>query len=385
MRAALRLAKKGLGRTSPNPCVGAVVVRGGNIIGRGWHKKAGLPHAEVIALNMAGDRARGADLYVTLEPCTHLGRTPPCVDAIIRAGVKRVFIGCKDPNPRVKGKGIRKLERAGIKVASGILKEELLSINEAYEKYITTGLPFVILKLATTLDGKIATKTGESKWITSIDARRYVHRLRSIVDCVMVGSATVIRDNPSLTVRLTRGRNPARAVVDSQLKIPLDSNFFSGTGNLPLRETSSHLLPLPAGERACPGLDPWEGVRGKIFVFTTVNANKKKIKLIEEKGAGVIVVPSAKEGVSLKAVMREFGKREITSVMIEGGARLSAWALTQGVVDKVVFFIAPLILGGEGVSSVGDLGVMRLEKAFKIKDIKTKRVGGDIMVEGYVD
>jgi len=373
MRAALRLAKKGLGRTSPNPCVGAVVVRGGNIIGRGWHKKAGLPHAEVIALNMAGDRARGADLYVTLEPCTHLGRTPPCVDAIIRAGVKRVFIGCKDPNPRVKGKGIRKLERAGIKVASGILKEELLSINEAYEKYITTGLPFVILKLATTLDGKIATKTGESKWITSIDARRYVHRLRSIVDCVMVGSATVIRDNPSLTVRLAKGRNPARAVVDSQLKIPLDSNFFSG------------VLPLPSGERACPGLDPGEGVRGKIFVFTTVNANKKKIKLIEEKGAGVMVVPSSKEGVSLKDVLKKLGEREVTSVMIEGGARLSAGALKQGVVDKVVFFIAPLILGGEGVSSVGDLGVMRLEKAFKIKDIKTKRVGGDIMVEGYVD
>jgi len=350
MRVALRLAKKGLGRTSPNPCVGAVVVRGGNIIGRGWHKKAGLPHAEVIALNMAGDRARGADLYVTLEPCTHFGRTPPCVDAIIRAGVKRVFIGCKDPNPRVKGKGIRKLERAGIKVASGILKEELLSINEAYEKYITTGLPFVILKLATTLDGKIATKTGESKWITSIDARRYVHRLRSIVDCVMVGSATVIRDNPSLTVRLIKGRNPARAVVDSQLKIPLDSNFFSG---------GSH-----------------------VFVFTTKRADKKKIKETEKKGAGVIVVPSAKEGVSLKAVMREFGKREITSVMIEGGARLSAGALKQGVVDKVVFFIAPLIVGGEGVSSVGDLGVMRLEKALKIKDIKTKRVGGDILVEG---
>ncbi|MBI5598970.1 MAG: bifunctional diaminohydroxyphosphoribosylaminopyrimidine deaminase/5-amino-6-(5-phosphoribosylamino)uracil reductase RibD [Deltaproteobacteria bacterium] len=375
MRLALNLARKGLGSTSPNPAVGSLVVKEREIVGRGWHRKAGLPHAEVIALNEAGGRAKGADLYVTLEPCVHYGRTPPCVEAVIKSGVKRVFIGCIDPNPVVAGRGIKKLKRAGIKAASGILEKECRSLNEAYLKYITTGLPFVLLKLASSLDGRIATKGGESKWITSLPARRYVHRIRSIVDCVMVGSGTVIKDNPGLTVRLVKGRNPARAVVDSGLKIPLSAIFFSPTG---VRNLSR-----PFGERV--GGAPIRRMgRGKIFVFTTGKADRRKIKLIEEKGAEVITVPATKDGVSLKRVLKELGKREVTSVMLEGGARLSAGALKEGVVDKVVFMIAPKIIGGDGVPSIGALGIKGIKKAFKIRDMKTKRVGEDIMVEGYV-
>ncbi|MBI5598831.1 MAG: bifunctional diaminohydroxyphosphoribosylaminopyrimidine deaminase/5-amino-6-(5-phosphoribosylamino)uracil reductase RibD [Deltaproteobacteria bacterium] len=375
MRVALVLARKGLGRTSPNPAVGAIVVKNGDIAGRGYHKKAGLPHAEIIALEEAGERAKGADLYVTLEPCVHFGRTPPCADAILRAGIKRVVIGAKDPNPKVNGKGMRRLEKAGVRVIKGILADKCRALNEAYGKHIKTGMPFVILKLASSLDGRISTAAGESKWITSLESRKYVHRLRSTVDCVMVGSGTVIKDDPRLTVRLVRGRNPARAVVDSGLKIPLDSIFFSGGSD----------FPLPSGERACPGLDPGVGVRGKIFVFTTVKASKKKIKLMEEKGAKVIIVPTAEGGVSLKRVLRELGRNGITSVMIEGGSRLAAGALKEGVVDRVVFFVAPLIIGGDGVPSIGDLGIKGVKKAFRIRDMKTKRVGGDIMVEGYVD
>lgn len=354
MRIALNLAKKGIGKTSPNPAVGAVVVKNGNITGRGYHKKAGLPHAEIVALEEAGRGAKGADLYVTLEPCVHFGRTPPCADAILMAGIKRVVIGAKDPNPQVGGKGMRRLEKAGVEVTKGILADECRALNEAYEKHITTGMPLVILKLASTLDGRISTAAGESKWITSSESRKYVHRLRSAVDCVMVGSGTVMKDDPGLTVRFIRGRNPARAVTDSGLSILPGAKFFDSKGE-------------------------------RVFVFTGKKADKGKIRRIEKRGAEVITVKESGCGLSLKDVFKELGRRGIMSVMLEGGSRLAAGALKEGVVDKVVFFVAPMIIGGDGVPSIGDLGIKGIKKALKIRGVRTKRVGGDIMVEGYVD
>src|SRR3990170_1760168 len=314
MRLAIKLAEKGFGRTSPNPVVGSVVVKNGKIIGRGYHQDAGLPHAEVNALQDAGKKAQGSTLYVTLEPCAHFGRTSPCVTAIIKAGVKKVVIGSIDPNPKVRGKGIRTLEKNKIEVIKDVLRDECLSLNEAYVKYITKKTPFVILKLATTLDGKIATSIGDSKWITSLESRRYAHRLRSLVDCVMVGSGTILKDDPALTVRLIKGKNPARAILDSGLRIPVKAKIFA-----------SH--------------------NERVFIFTSANANKNKIRLLEEKGAEVIKVNQSKDGLSIKGVLRELGKRGVTSVLIEGGARVAASALKEGAVDKAIFIVAPKIIG----------------------------------------
>jgi diaminohydroxyphosphoribosylaminopyrimidine deaminase/5-amino-6-(5-phosphoribosylamino)uracil reductase len=357
MRAALGLAGRGLGHTSPNPAVGAVVVKGDKVIARGWHRRAGLPHAEVQALRKAARRARGADLYVTLEPCCHLGRTPPCTKEIIGAGLKRVFIGILDPNPRVKGKGIRELKRAGIEVRTGFLEDSCRTLNEAYIKYITTGSPFVTLKLAATIDGRIATSTGESRWITGVESRRLVHSMRSQADAVMVGSGTVIKDDPELTVRLSKGKSPLRVIVDTELKTPLSARVLSSSG-------------------------------GRVLIFVTKRAARGKIKKLEERGAEVIVVPfiggGSGSGLSLRRVMEELGKREVTSLMVEGGSTLAASAIKQGVVDKVCFFISPMILGGDALPSIAALGIKNLGKGVKLGGVKTKRLGRDIMVEGYL-
>ena len=227
MQTAIALARKGIGKTSPNPAVGAVIVKNGRIIGKGYHKKAGRAHAEINALKQAGIKAKGAEMYITLEPCNHFGRTPPCTDVIIKAGIKKVFIGMKDPNPLVAGKGVRRLRSAGMDVEVGILEDECRGINEAYIKYITTKTPFVTLKLASTLDGKIATAAGESKWITGEDARRFAHRMRREADAVMVGIGTVLKDNPELTTRLVKGKDPIRIVVDSQLRIPVNAKVLN--------------------------------------------------------------------------------------------------------------------------------------------------------------
>ncbi len=351
MKLALRLARKGLGRTSPNPPVGSVVVKGGRIAGKGYHKKAGTPHAEVVALGEAGKRAEGATLYVTLEPCCHHGRTPPCVDAIIRAKIKRVVIGSIDPNPRVSGKGIEALRREGIEVTGGVLKEDCDRLIEFYRKYITTGIPFVTLKLAATLDGRIATKTGDSRWITSPESRRYVHRLRDIYDCVMVGTGTVRRDDPELTVRLVKGRNPARALVAEGL----------------------------AGIK--PSLKVFRADGSERFVFTTKEADRRKKDSLKGLGVEVVEVRKTKEGVSLKAVLKELGKRGITSVIIEGGSRLAASALREKIVDRLIFFVAPLIIGADGVPAVRGLGVEDLSDAVRLEDVRIRRFGPDIMVE----
>src|SRR3989337_1597383 len=326
MGIAIVLARKGIGWTSPNPAVGAVIVKGGKIIGKGYHKRIGLCHAEINALKEAGARTNGGEMYVTLEPCNHFGKTPPCTDAIIKAGIKKVFVGMKDPNPLVSGKGIKRLLNACMKVETGMLEEECRDINEPYIKYMKTRTPFVTLKLASTLDGKIASAAGDAKWITGDTARKHAHRMRAQADAVMVGISTVLKDNPELTTRLAMGRDPLRVVIDSRLRIPLTAKVL----NLE---------------------------RGGIIIATTEKAYESKINAL--------------------------GKREITSLMIEGGSSLAASALKEGIVDKIAIFYAPKILGREGLPMIGQLGIKILSEAVKLKDLKCRKIGEDILIEGY--
>ena len=353
MRLAIRLALKGEGLTSPNPMVGSVVVsRGGRELGRGFHERAGQAHAEINALKRAGKKAKGAILYITLEPCVHHGRTPPCVDSIIEAGIKRVVVGVKDPNPLVAGRGIRKLRRAGIEVVTGVLAAQCERLNEGFNKFITTGMPFVVLKLASTLDGRIATNSGESKWITGTESRLEVHRMRAGVDAVMVGSGTAVKDDPGLNVRGIKGASqPVRVVIDSRFKTPLNAKIFRGRG-------------------------------GKVIIYTSKRAGVKKIQEASALGATVVVLPNTKDGVSIKRAMRDLAKRGITSVMIEGGSRLAASALKASVVDRLTLFVAPKLIGGDGLPMIGALKIAKLKSAQELKEMKVRRIGADIMIEG---
>jgi diaminohydroxyphosphoribosylaminopyrimidine deaminase/5-amino-6-(5-phosphoribosylamino)uracil reductase len=356
MNLVLRLAAKGKGRTSPNPMVGALIVKGGRVIGKGYHRKAGTPHAEVVAIEEAGEKANNATLYVNLEPCCHLDKkTPPCTEAIIKAGVKKVVIGMVDPNPKVSGKGLKELNKAGIKVIKGILEEESKRLNEAYIKYIRTGLPFVILKIASSLDGKIATASGESKWITGEKSRKMVHRLRSEVDAVMVGIGTVLKDDPLLNVRLIKGRDPHRVILDRQLRIPL---------NLKVLNLKSD---------------------AKTYIVTVPDAPEDKIMALKQKGAEVIHVDSKDGYLDLFKLMKILGTLGITSLMIEGGSETSASALREGIVDKVIIFMSPKIIGGQdSKDAVGGKSPERLSDAIILKDLKLRRLGKDILIEGYL-
>lgn len=352
---AIRLAKKALGRTSPNPTVGAVVVKNSRILGTGFHERAGEPHAEINALRKVGPEARGADLYVNLEPCNHFGKTGPCTKAIVDSGIKRVIIGMEDPNPLVSGKGIKELKENGIEVKVGVLEEKCRKLNEMFVKYIITKTPFVILKAAASLDGKVATKNGESKWITSEKARHMVHKVRNQVDAVMVGIGTVLKDDPLLTTRLksNRGKDAIRIVVDSSLRIPLEAKILS---------TPSHTI-----------------------VVTTDKASADRIAKLKERGVEVLVMPSKKDKVDLRELIIELGKREIISVLLEGGPTLSASALEAGIVDKVLFFYAPKIIGGEKAPGIiAGEGIDSLTKAISFKDIKGRKIGEDFLLEGYV-
>jgi len=348
MRRALRLAARGFGRTSPNPAVGSVIVKNGRIIAEGYHKKAGGPHAEAAALAALKNRAKDATIYVTLEPCCNFGRTPPCTDAIISSGVKEVVIGTVDPNPKVSGRGISLLEEAGLAVTFGVLERECRALNASYNKYMTAGLPFVTLKLAQTLDGKTATASGESRWITSEASRKFVHRMRSVTDAVMVGSSTVRADDPELTVRHTRGKDPLKVVLDSTLKTPLKARVFKG---------------------------------GRLVIFTTASAGAAKIKKAKEAGAEVVVVPAVKGGLSLKRVLKELAKRQIVSVLVEAGPTLAASLLRAGLVDKLSVFVSPTVMGSEGLAAVGPLGVKRLKDALKLGLLSIRKSGADILVE----
>ncbi len=355
MRLALGLALKGAGRTSPNPMVGAVVVRGGKIIGRGYHQRAGGDHGEIAALKRAGKRARGATLYINLEPCTHQGRTPPCTPVVIQSGVKQVVVGMVDPNPRVSGRGIKRLRQAGIQVRVGVLEGECRRLNEAFIKFIRHHVPFVILKLAATLDGKIATSTGDSQWVTGEAARGYVHRLRNRVDAVVVGIGTVLADNPKLTCRISKGRDPFRVVLDGRLRISIRANLLSQRNS------------------------------EKTIVVTSPRASAKKAKGIEKTGAEVWRFPLRGGWIPFPALLKRLGRLGFLSIMIEGGGSTAARALKEGVVDQVVFFYAPKIIGGEGRGMIDGLGIKKMSRSRTIREMEMKRFGQDIMVTGYIN
>lgn len=354
MKRALNLAKKANWQTSPNPMVGAVIVKDGKIISEGYHKKAGLPHAEAEAIMHAKESLKNSTLYVNLEPCCHKDKkTPPCTEAIINSGISRVVIAMKDPNPKVSGKGIEILQSHGIEVNEGILEEEAKKLNEFYIKYITTKKPFVILKIAMTLDGKIATPEGDSKWITSDKSRKFVHVLRSRVDALLSAYGTVLKDNPKFTSRIKKGRDPIRVIIDPELKIPLSYYVYN---------------PPPK-------------------TISIVNKNKlsnDKITRILERGVELLNFSSEK--VDLKWLMEELGRREITSLLIEGGASLNSYALWSGIVDKIMVFVAPKIIGGiNSYPCVGGSIYKSLPEAFKINKIRVRRIQEDLLIEGYIE
>lgn len=351
MRRALSLARRGVGKTSPNPAVGCVIVKDGAIVGEGWHRRAGTPHAEVHALRQAGEAARGADLYVTLEPCSHHGKTPPCADAVVAAGVGRVFAGMVDPNPLVSGQGLARLKDAGIAVEAGLLEAECRRINEPFIKQVTTGLPFVVFKCAMTLDGRIAAASGDSRWITSEASRREVHRLRSKMDAVMVGVETAIADDPLLTVRHVRGENPVRVVVDSRLRLPL----------------TAALLHDGAAET----------------VIATRESGPARHEAFTALGAKILVCEERDGRVDLTDLMRKLAGLGVQSVLLEGGGTLAGEALRRGLIDKFLFFYAPKILGGEGISPFSGPGASLMAEAAKVEIASLKRLGEDIMVEAY--
>jgi diaminohydroxyphosphoribosylaminopyrimidine deaminase/5-amino-6-(5-phosphoribosylamino)uracil reductase len=358
IKRALNLAAHAEGKTSPNPMVGAVLVKGDKIIAEDFHKKAGEPHAEALAIEKAKKDAKGSTLYVTLEPCCHLDkRTPPCTKAIIEAGIKKVVVAMRDPNPKVSGSGISELKRHGIEVVEGVCEEEAKRLNEAYIKFITTGMPFVILKAAMTLDGKIATPEGESKWITGEKARKVVHRMRGSVDAILTAVGTVKKDNPELTVRIGKKvlKQPKRIIIDPTLDVPINYKIFD------------------------------------IPPETIVVTKKEKKKDKEQKKKelfkkGIKIIEYEKQRLDLKWFMKLLGNMGIISVMIEGGASLNSYAFNDGIVDKVVFFIAPKIIGGkDSIPVVGGNFYKKIDDAYLIKDIRLRRIGEDIMVIGYLN
>jgi diaminohydroxyphosphoribosylaminopyrimidine deaminase / 5-amino-6-(5-phosphoribosylamino)uracil reductase len=350
MRLAVRLGRRGLGRTSPNPPVGAVVVAHGAIVGRGYHRQAGQPHAEIEALRVAGRRARGATLYVTLEPCAHHGRTPPCTEAIIAAGIRRVVCGTRDPNPSVPGNGMGRLRRAGIEVNGGIEQAGCDELIAAFRKHVTTGRPWVTLKLAASLDGRIATAGGESRWITGEDSRRFVHRLRAEHDAVLVGAETVRGDDPELTCRLPGGRNPLRVILDGRLRLPLRARVLTNT-------------------KAAATL-----------VVTGRQASATKVRRIENQGAKVLRLSDTAGRIGMARVLRALGRQGIMSVLIEGGATVAAAAVAAGVVDRVLIFYAPKLIGGDGRPMLGSIGVRRLASAPQLGRPRVTRFAADLLV-----
>lgn len=356
MSRALQLARRALGRTSPNPSVGAVIVKHGRVIAEGYHRRAGAPHAEVEALRRAGSRARGGTLYVTLEPCNHTGRTPPCCQAIIAAGISRVVAATRDPNPLTNGRGFAALRRAGIEVRTGVLARDAERLNEPFQKVMTSGLPFVIAKVGQSLDGKIATRTGESRWITSPAARRLAHRLRSQVDAILVGANTVLQDDPLLTVRgaLHRAGRPMRIIVDSRLRTPVTARCVVTRSPAPL------------------------------LIATTVRSATKQ-QAFARRGVEVLPLPGRQGRVPLRELCRALVRRGIHSVLIEGGGEVLASAFAERLVDRIVFFVAPILIGGRlAPSALGGLGVGRLARAIHLEDMVCYRVGPDLCVEARV-
>ncbi|MFP4698370.1 MAG: bifunctional diaminohydroxyphosphoribosylaminopyrimidine deaminase/5-amino-6-(5-phosphoribosylamino)uracil reductase RibD [Eubacteriales bacterium] len=357
MYRAVELAKKGIGYTRPNPLVGAVIVKEDKIIGEGYHEYFGGPHAEINAIKKANENVEGATMYVTLEPCSHYGKTPPCAKAIVEKKLKKVIIGMKDPNPVVSGNGIKILKDNGIEVIAGVLEEDIIKLNEIFIKYITTKRPFSIMKTAMTLDGKISTFTGDSKWITNEYSREYVHKLRHKVSSIMVGVGTVLADNPKLTTRLNNKKtlDPVRIIVDTKGRTPIDSNVLNVQS------------------------------KAKTIIATTEKVSKEKIKAFQDKGADMLITPLKDNKVDLRFLMQKLGEKGIDSVLIEGGATLNYSCIKEGVIDKVLAFIAPKIIGGEEAKTpIGGKGIECIDDAITLKGLNINKFKEDIMIEGYI-
>ena len=356
MRLALEEAKKGIGKVSPNPMVGAIIVKDEKIIGSGFHEYFGGAHAEINAFKDAKESVEGGTMYVTLEPCSHYGKTPPCADKIIEKKIRRVVIGTLDPNPLVSGKGVNKLTDAGIEVSVGVLEKECKKANEIFMKYIKYKKPFVVMKCAMSIDGKICTKYGESKWITGEKAREYVHETRSKLSAIMVGVDTVIKDNPQLTSRIDNGRNPIRIIVDSTLRIPLKSNVL---------------------------VDKY---KDKTIIATTSSADKEKIDYIENLGIKVLIISEKEKRVDINELMNRLGEMNIDSVLLEGGGTLNFTAFKEKIVDKVQVYIAPKIIGGSlAQTPVEGVGIDKLNEAFSLRELKIEMLDKDIFIEGYLN
>ena len=351
MRAALEAASLGCGYVNPNPMVGAVVVKGGEIIGKGFHERYGGPHAERNAIDACTVKAAGAAIYVTLEPCCHYGKTPPCTDAIIESGISRVVIGAIDPSPPVAGKGVQKLKAAGIEVVTGVLEKECLELNRVFFHYTKTNTPYVVMKYAMTADGKIAAYTGNSKWITGEAAREKVHRDRHRYSAVMAGVGTVLKDDPLLTCRIENGRNPVRIICDTNLRTPVDSQIVSTAKDVPT-------------------------------IIATACGDPEKRKKYTDKNCKLITVSKKGDHIDLKELTEKIGEEKIDSILLEGGSALNWSALACGIVNRVQAYIAPKILGGTGaVSPVGGLGADSPENAFILSDTSVTRIGEDILIE----
>lgn len=357
MQEALTLAKTAKGFTSPNPCVGAVVVKNNRIVGKGFHKAAGLAHAEVEALDDAGIKARGATLYVTLEPCNHFGKTPPCTQKIINAGIKKVVVGCSDPNPDVCGEGLKYLKSEGLEVLSGVLENQAQILIEDFIWYVQNKKPFVTLKCASTLDGHIATSTGDSKWITNEKSRQFVHVIRHETDAILIGSGTLHADNPSLTSRIqgVKTKDPARIILDTHLSIKKDAKVLIQKSN------------------------------AKTFIITGPKISKEKRILIESQGAQIIQIPLKEQKLDLNKLMIKLGEMSILSLLIEGGGIVAGSVLKQGIVNKVLFFMAPKFLGSsDGIPMFDGEGPKLIKDAFELKNMSVTRFDNDILVKGYL-
>jgi diaminohydroxyphosphoribosylaminopyrimidine deaminase/5-amino-6-(5-phosphoribosylamino)uracil reductase len=350
MRKAIRLAKKGRGKVSPNPLVGTIIVKNGKIMGKGYHKKAGTDHAEVIAIKKAGKKAKGATMYVNLEPCCHFGKTPPCTDAIQKANIKRVVVAVKDPNPLVSGKGIKKMKKSGIEVNTGILKQEAKQLNEFYFTYTEKKRPFVILKIAQTIDGKIADKYGTSKWITNEQARKKVHSIRNEVDAILTGIGTVKKDDPEFTPRLVKKvKEPLRIVLDSNLNIPLKAKL----------------------------------IREGTIIATLPRQDSNKKRKLKNKNITIWETKGDKDGVSVNDVLRRAYREEILSILVEAGQKVTSTFLRKHLVDKVYIFVSNKILGS-GITAFEEIGIKRLKDAPIIEDVSFKRFNHNFLIQGYV-
>jgi diaminohydroxyphosphoribosylaminopyrimidine deaminase/5-amino-6-(5-phosphoribosylamino)uracil reductase len=354
MKRSLRLAEKGRGRTSPNPMVGAVLVKNGQVVGEGYHARAGEAHAEILALRQAGEEARGSTLYINLEPCIHYGKTHPCAPAVIEAKVRRVVIGMEDPNPLVTGRGLKSLKKAGLDVEVGVLEKECRRLNEAFCKYILKKEPFVILKVAATLNGKIATREGDSKWISGETSRHFVHRMRDQVDGVVVGIGTVLKDDPQLTARIKKGRDPYRIILDSRLRIPEDAQVVGSSPS-------------------------------KTIIATTELAARDKIERLEKKGVRILILDSKQGRVDLKNCLSKLGEMGMMSLLVEGGSQVNGSFLDEGLIDKILFFLSPKLIGDrEALGIFGGSGKANLKEALPLDELRIRRIGEDILIEGYL-